>query len=85
MRELPITLPSLNVAVVKVPEKVSKQDFDMLKSMLAAWEGALVATPRNTSNRQSPSRSRRMTTSQTSTKATDVRAESAARMTGRFH
>jgi hypothetical protein len=43
MRELPITLPSLNVAVVTVPETMTEADFQMLATMINAWKSALVA------------------------------------------
>lgn len=43
MRELPITLPSLNIAVLKIPTPMSELDFTTLVNSLAAWKDALVA------------------------------------------
>lgn len=45
MRELPITLPSLAVAVVRVPERMSELDFNTLVNMINAWKSALVSMP----------------------------------------
>ncbi len=46
MREIPITLPTLVVATLKVPEKMSKVEYDDLMGTLKKWEPALVqATP----------------------------------------
>ena len=42
MRELPVTLPSLNIATIKVPERMSELDFTTLMNSLAAWKDALV-------------------------------------------
>lgn len=42
MRELPITLPSLNIAVLKVPTPMTELDFTTLVNSLAAWKAALV-------------------------------------------
>jgi len=43
MRELPVTLPSLAIAVVKVPEEMSELDFSTLVNTINAWKQALVA------------------------------------------
>lgn len=42
MRDLPITLPSLAVAVLRVPVPMTKTDFDALLSALQSFEGALL-------------------------------------------
>jgi len=42
MRDLPVTLPSLNVAVVRVPTRMTTQDYDVLMASLEAWKPALV-------------------------------------------
>lgn len=45
MRELPITLPSLSVAVLKIPQPMTATDFDFLSNTLAALKAALTAAP----------------------------------------
>lgn len=45
MRELPITLPSLNIAVVKIPEKMSESDYAFLETVIRGWKQALVGNP----------------------------------------
>ncbi|MDZ4820277.1 MAG: hypothetical protein SGJ20_15025 [Planctomycetota bacterium] len=45
MRDFPVTLPSLNIAVVRVPAKMTELDFSTLINMLKAWKPALVSGP----------------------------------------
>lgn len=45
MRELPITLPSLSVAMLSVPHPMTAVDFDFLKNTLEAYRIALTARP----------------------------------------
>jgi len=45
MRELPVTLPSLNVAIVKVPERMTELDFTTLTDAIQAWKAALIGPP----------------------------------------
>ena len=42
MRELPITLPSLNVIVVRLPERMSDLDFTTFETTIKGWRDALV-------------------------------------------
>jgi hypothetical protein len=42
MIELPVTLPSLNIAIVRVPAKMSELDYNTLVASLTAWKAALV-------------------------------------------
>jgi len=44
VRELPITLPSLNVATLSVPIPMTSGDYDYLKTALETLRAALVAT-----------------------------------------
>ncbi len=50
MRELPITLPTLVIATLKVPEKMSKLEYDEMMDTLKKWEPALVQTASDTSS-----------------------------------
>lgn len=43
MRDLPITLPSLNIAILRLPARMSELDFTTLVSSLNAWKPALVS------------------------------------------
>lgn len=45
LRDLPITLPSLELAVLRVPVPMSTEDFDALVSALNAMKKKLVGTP----------------------------------------
>jgi len=45
VRELPITLPSLNVATLSLPIPMTPGDYDYLKTALETLRAALVATP----------------------------------------
>lgn len=54
MRELPITLPSLNIAVLKVPTPMTEIDFTTLVSSLNAWKDALVQKPKPASKDDDP-------------------------------
>lgn len=45
MRELPITLPSLEIAIIKVPVPMSSIDYENLMATLALWKDALVKEP----------------------------------------
>lgn len=46
MRELPITLPSLAIAVVKLPAVMSELDYNTLLASIQAWKPALVTQPK---------------------------------------
>ncbi|REJ87004.1 MAG: hypothetical protein DWQ34_25995 [Planctomycetota bacterium] len=45
MRDLPITLPSLAVAKVTIPERMNDLDFSVLISTIKGWKDALVEKP----------------------------------------
>ncbi len=51
MRDLPITLPSLQVAIIRVPFPMDLTDYDALSASLAAFKPALVKQPEEV-NRQ---------------------------------
>jgi len=42
MRELPVTLPSLSIAIVRLPERMTERDFTTLVDTIRAWKDALV-------------------------------------------
>ena len=41
MRILPITLPSLAIAVVTVPRKMTEADYDALVAAISSWKDAI--------------------------------------------
>jgi hypothetical protein len=43
MRDLPVTLPSLNIAILRLPAQMTELDFNTLVNSLNAWKPALVA------------------------------------------
>jgi hypothetical protein len=46
MRDLPVTLPSLNIAILRVPSPMTELDFTTLIDSLNAWKPALTAKPK---------------------------------------
>jgi hypothetical protein len=44
-RELPITLPSLNIAILRVKVPMDEQDYSALENSIKAFKNALVAKP----------------------------------------
>jgi hypothetical protein len=47
MRELPVTLPSLAIAVVRLPEHLTERDFATLVETITSWKDALVIRDSN--------------------------------------
>lgn len=45
MRDFPITLPSLVIAVIRIPVPMDEQDYDALISALSYMKDALLKNP----------------------------------------
>ena len=42
IRELPFTLPSLNIVIIRTPVRMSEEDFDALEGAIRSWRTELV-------------------------------------------
>lgn len=52
LRQLPLALPSLNVAMLILPVPMSELDYETLLAALQSWKDALVAAQPPSSERE---------------------------------